>query len=70
MERMTKHFKTNAEMVEIVTLRRENKSLTERNTELTKMLARAAREIETLQAQLGDDGSRYLLDKIEHVIKN
>ena len=65
---MTKRFKTNAEMVEIVTLRRENKSLTERNTELTKMLSRAAREIETLQAQLGDDGSRYLLDKIEHVI--
>jgi len=66
---MTKRAKTTAEMVEIVTLRRENKSLTERNTELTKMLARAAREIETLQAQLGDDGSRYLLDKIEHVIR-
>ena len=65
---MTKRFKTNAEMVEIVTLRRENKSLTERNTELTKMLARAVREIETLQAQLGDVGSRYLLDKIRHVI--
>lgn len=65
---MTKRTKTNTEMVEIVTLRRENKNLTERNVELTKMLSRAAREIEALQAQLGDNGSRYLLDKIRHVI--
>lgn len=65
---MTKRTKTNAEMVEIVTLRRENKNLTERNAELTKMLSRAVREIETLQTQLGDNGSRYLLDKIKHVI--
>ena len=63
-----KRTKTNTEMVEIVTLRRENKNLTDRNAELTKMLSRAAREIETLQAQLGDNGSRYLLDKIKHVI--
>ena len=65
---MTKRTKTNTEMVEIVTLRRENKNLTELNAELTKMLSRAAREVETLQAQLGDNGSRYLLDKIKHVI--
>lgn len=63
-----KRTKKNHEMVEIVTLRRENKNLTERNAELTKMLSRAAREIETLQAQLGDNGSRYLLDKIKYVI--
>jgi hypothetical protein len=65
---MTKRTKKNHEMVEIVTLRRDNKNLTERNAELTKILSRAAREIETLQAQLGDNGSRYLLDKIKHVI--
>ena len=63
-----KRIKKNHEMVEIFTLRRENKNLTERNDELTKMLSRAAREIETLQAQLGDDGIRYLLDKIKHVM--
>lgn len=63
-----KRTKTNVEMCQIVTLRSENKKLTEHNAELVKMLSRAAREIETLQAQLGDDDSRYLLDKIKHVI--
>lgn len=65
---MTKRTKTNAEMCEIVTLRSDMKKQGERITELEKTLSRAAREIETLQAQLGDNGSRYLLDKIQSVL--
>lgn len=65
---MTKRTKTNTEMCEIVTLRSDKKKLGERITELEKTLSRAAREIETLQAQLGDNGSRYLLDKIQSVL--
>lgn len=67
---MTKSTKTNAEMCEIVTLRSDKKKLGARITELEKTLSRAASEIEMLQAQLGDNGSRYLLDKIQSVLIN
>lgn len=67
---MKKAQLTNAVMAECVTLRSDKKKLGARITELEKTLSRAAREIETLQAQLGDNGSRYLLDKIQSVLIN
>lgn len=63
-----KRTKTNVEMVEIVTLRRKNKNQTERIAELEKTLSRAYREIETLCAEHGDNGSKHLLAKIDMVI--
>lgn len=61
--------KTNVEMCEIVTLRREKRELQERNGELTKVLSRAAREIETLCSQYNDAGSNHILNKIQSVLK-
>jgi len=60
--------KTNAEMCEIVSLRKKNRIRDARVSELEKMLRRAQREIETLQAQYGDSQSDQLLAKIEHTL--
>lgn len=61
--------KKNHEMVEIVELRRSNRNLAERNKELEKWLDRANRELETISAQYGDDGSKHLINRIKNVMK-
>lgn len=60
--------KTNAQMCDIVKLRARNRLREERVKELEKYLNRAMREIETLQAQVGDNQSNQLLDRIKEVL--
>ena len=61
--------KTNTQMCDIVTLRARNRLRDDRIKELEKYLNRAMREIETLQAQVGDTQSQCLLDRIKEVIE-
>ena len=63
-------MKTNAQMCEIVTLRRKTRTQDERIKELEKTLSRSLREIETLSSQHGDNGSKYLIDKIRMVLED
>ena len=60
----------NVEMCKIYVLRRNNAAKDNRIFELEKMLARCMREIETMQAQLGDSQSDMLLQKCVMVMEN
>ncbi len=65
-----KKTKDNAQMCKIYVLRRNNEAKDNRIAELEKMLSRCIREIETMQAQLGDNQSDMLLKKCSMVIEN
>lgn len=61
--------KTNTQMCDIVILRARNRLRDDRIKELEKYLNRAMREIETLQAQVGDNQSNQLLDRMKEVLE-
>ena len=60
--------KTNTQMCDIVILRARNRLRDDRIKELEKYLNRAMREIETLQAQVGDNQSQHLIDRMKEVL--
>lgn len=61
--------KTNTQMCDIVILRARNRLRDDRIKELEKYLNRAMREIETLQAQVGDNQSQHLIDRVKEVLE-
>lgn len=61
--------KTNAEMCEIVILRRKTRAQDERIKELEKMLSRSLREIKAPSAQYDDNGSEHLISKINSLLE-
>lgn len=65
---MAKPQLTNNQMVKIATLTTNNKRKDVRINELEKQLDRCIREIETLQAQLGDNQSDWMLNKARLVL--
>lgn len=65
----SKRALTNTQMCDIVILRARNRLRDDRIKELEKYLNRAMREIETLQAQVGDNQSNQLLDRMKEVLE-
>lgn len=59
---------TNNQMCKIVELGSENKSLKLTIKELSKYLARATNDLETMSLQYGDDGSNQLIKRIREVL--
>jgi TolA-binding protein len=55
-------------MAKMATLTTNNRRQTERITDLEKQLDRCTREIETLQAQLGDNQSDWMLERAKSVL--
>lgn len=65
----SKRTLTNTQMCDIVILRARNRLRDDRIKELEKYLNRAMREIETLQAQVGDNQSQHLIDRVKEVLE-